>query len=313
MKAIYKQATKRILSIGIIISFLFLSYYFFDLSDLWCMFKKIWSRPDLILLIFVVYFLSFCLKAWAWKLYLHKKPRFLSCLIGILYSLFINHITPIKVGDLVRAGILSSRDKMVSVEESLHSVVVLRILDIVSLMGFTILGILVMDVPFSTPLLLILIAFVLGGGLLLLIKIKYPEFLTRHVFLMKSAFYGGNGWFIFLLTITSWVLEAVVLYGTATAVEQDISLIHSIWINSVTVSGQVFQITPGGIANYETIMTFALGMIGIAKKEAYSIAILTHSMKFIFSYIAGAMAILIFPVSLKILKSWIKTKGEVRG
>jgi uncharacterized membrane protein YbhN (UPF0104 family) len=170
-----------------------------------------------------------------------------------------------------------------------------------------------MVVPFSTPLLLILIAFVLGGGLLLLIKIKFPVFLSRHIFLMKSAFFGVNGWFIFLLTMTSWVLEAVVLYGTATAVEQDISLIHSIWINSVTVAGQVFQITPGGIANYETIMTFALGMAGIAKKEAYSIAILTHSMKFIFSYIAGAMAILIFPVSLNILKSWIKPKGELRG
>jgi glycosyltransferase AglD len=309
MKPTYKQVSKRLISIGIIIVFLFLSYYFFEFVDLWQMVKKILSRPALVPLIFIGYFLSFCLKAWAWKLYLHKRPRFLSCLLGIFYSLFINHITPIKVGDLVRAGILSSRDKIVTTEESLHSVVVLRILDMTSLLGFGILGIVLMDLPFSTPIWLILIAFVLGAGLLFFLKIYYSQFLTRHLSLLKSAFSGVNGWFIFLLTITSWVLEAVVLYGSVIAIDKNISFIQSIWINSVTVAGQVFQITPGGIANYETIMTFALGLIGITMKEGYLIAILTHSFKFIFSYIGGAFAIIVFPVSLKVLKSWMNSKG----
>lgn len=313
MNSIYKQVIKRTLSIGIFIVFMILSYYFFDLTELWTMSEKLWSRPDILILVVFVYFLSFCLKAWSWKLYLHKKPRFLSCLLGILYSLFVNHIFPIKVGDLVRAGVLSAKEKEVMIEESLHSVVVLRLLDILSLMLFAMVGIFAMDIAFTVPLWLLLTAVIGGGIMFILLKRTYPAFIARQLTLMNSAFSGANGLLIFLLTLTSWVFEAAVLFGTAIAVNKEVSFVHSIWTNSLTVAGQVFQITPGGIANYETIMTFALGMVGLSMKEGYMIAIITHSIKFVFSYIVGAIVFYIFPVSRQVLKIWIKQKGVLRG
>lgn len=312
MKGFNVKLVKRSISLGILFLFIFLSVYLFDLTNLLSMLKSFISRPDLIMYIVLLYFLSFCLKAWAWKRYLLKRPRFMSCLCGILYSLFINHISPIKAGDIVRAGILSSRDEEISLEESVHSVIILRILDIISLFTFTLLGLMMMNVKFSAPVWAIAAIFLCAGMLLILIKKKYSYFFARHFYLLKRGLSGKNGLTVFFLTVLSWGLEASVLFGTVQAINHDLSFIHAIWINSLTVAGQVFQITPGGIANYETIMTFALGIAGFSMKDGYAIAIMTHGIKFIFSYLSGAFVLYYYPVSLSKIRNWITQKGVLQ-
>ena len=73
---------------------------------------------------------------------------FLTCLLGVLYSLFVNHLLPIKAGDLVRMKIMSTRDD-ISGEDAAHSVIILRLLDMIFLIGFTIIGFLVLGVDFQ--------------------------------------------------------------------------------------------------------------------------------------------------------------------
>lgn len=303
---------KYFLSVVILLLFMLLSAYFFNLSSLWGLMIKIWNRPVLVFLIMLFYFLSFCLKAWAWKLYLNNKPRFKSCLLGILYSLLINHISPIKAGDFVRAGLLSARDDDISIENALHSVVILRSLDIMSLFLFSMIGLVILHINISIPFWLLFAGLIGGGVLLLLLKRKFSAFYKRQLEQLKSALLGINGLYIVLLTLISWVIEAAVLFGTVLAVNQELSIVAAVWVNSLTIAGQIFQITPGGIANYETIMTFALGTIGFSLKDGYAIAIMTHGIKFLFSYLAGAYAIFSFPVPLDRIRAWIKHKGVMR-
>src|SRR4051794_13536241 len=113
----------------ILIVFVFLTFHYFDGKQVWKGLLELLEHPFLLVTIWIVYFLSFCLKAWAWQLYLKGRARFSTCLLGILYSLLVNHLLPIKVGDLVRAKILSMRDDKVNDEEAFHSVFVLRVLD----------------------------------------------------------------------------------------------------------------------------------------------------------------------------------------
>ncbi len=243
---------------------------------------------------------------------MRNRPRFMSCLSGILYSLFINHISPVKAGDIVRAGILSSRDREITLEESMHSVIVLRILDMISLFVFTLMGLMMMNVNFTAPVWVIAIMFICAGLLLILIKKKYSNFFARHFYLLKRGLSGINGLAVLSLTVLSWGLEASVLFGTVQAIDHELSFLHAIWINSLTVAGQVFQITPGGIANYETIMTFALGIAGFSMKDGYAIAIMTHGIKFIFSYLTGAFVLYYYPVSLSKIRNWITQKGVLQ-
>ena len=64
---------------------------------------------------------------------------------------------------------------------------------------------------------------------------------------------------------------------------------EAVFANSVTVSGQIFQITPGGIANYESFLVFALRLFGFTIQEGYTIAIVTHAVKFFFPMLQGPL------------------------
>ncbi|MDE3839836.1 lysylphosphatidylglycerol synthetase family protein [Bacillus methanolicus] len=307
-----KNFFKNVPSILILFVFITLTYNFFDFGDLWESSKVLWKKPSIIFLILLVYLLSFVLKAFAWKIYLKGRPSFLSCLAGLFYSLFLNHILPVKVGDLARAGVLPARDQHITAEESLHSVFVLRVLDMLCLSGIALIGIFAFHIHYRIPFWALFFMLVISFIALPLLKKQFPIFINRHVAILKSALSGMNGIQVFLLTLASWILEAAVLYGTIFTLNKEISLPGAVWANSVTIAGQVFQITPGGIANYEAFMSFALGFIGFSFKEGYTIAILTHGLKFIFSYLAGFAAICIFPVPINVLKSWIRQKG-VKG
>lgn len=268
------------------------------------------GHPYLIAVFFFMYFLSFWLKAITWKQYLNGKPRISSCILGILFSLFVNHVLPIKIGDLVRMKILTDRERTVTGEESIHSVIVLRVLDMVCLVVIVFLGLITLQADFSLPLWTALIGVLVSVTVILILSIYFPLFTKRHISLLKQALSGKRGLLVISLTFLSWVLEAGILYGTAWVLIEDLSFLHAVFANSVTIVGQVFQITPGGIANYESFLILALGLLGVSFKAGYTIAVLTHAMKFLFSFAAGAVVFMIYPISWKTVTDSGKRRKE---
>jgi hypothetical protein len=312
MKVLSKKFVKNGISLIIFLIFIVLTTMFFDANHVWNAGKLLAQHPFWLLFIFGLYFLSFCLKAVAWKLYLKGKSSFFSCLLGIFYSLFINHLLPIKVGDLVRAEVLKNREKLVNREEAYHSVIVLRAMDMVCLIGITFVGLLALEIIYSISTWL-----VFGGILLILLALIisrqfFSRFLQRQFVLMKDVLLGWNGFVIMIATLISWILEAGVLYGTVHILTEKASLLELAFVNSLTIAGQVFQVTPGGIANYESFMTFALGIIGISLKVGYTIAVLNHAIKFLFSYIIGAFCYWNHPIQLDTIKSLARLRGVSR-
>ncbi len=307
---------KRFFRLGpavlVLIIFTFLTFHYFDGKQLWNGLIDLLEHPVLLVIIFLVYFLSFCLKACAWQLYLKGKVRFSTCLLGILYSLLVNHLFPIKVGDLVRAKVLSMRDNKVNDEEAFHSVFVLRFLDMLCLIGITLTGLLNLNVSFKSPVWGIVAAVIFCIIVLSVLHKYYPNFIQRQLSLFKHAFSGRNGLAIVLITFLSWVLEGGILYGTVLALQGELSVWGTVFANSITIAGQVFQVTPGGIGNYESFLVFALGLFGFPLTEGYTIAVITHFMKFVFSYMTGAVVILIYPISFKTMKGWGRVKGVRR-
>lgn len=310
MKFSFKKI-KFIFSLFIVAFFFYLTVQYFDGESIMDGITAMIQSPFTLSVIVIVYFLSFCLKALAWKVYLNGRPRLSTCLLGVLYSLVVNHLLPIKAGDLVRMKILSTRDE-ISGEESFNSVIILRLLDMVCLIGITLVGLLVLEVDFNIPTFLIMIGSILLLIILICIMKFFPVFLKRQMALLKQGISGRNGLVVFSATFVSWILEAAVLLGAVIVFNQNLSIFEAVFANSVTISGQIFQITPGGIANYESFLVFALRSFGITIQEGYTIAIVTHTVKFFFSYAAGIMAIIIYPIPFNTMLSWIRVKG-VRG
>ncbi|WP_141430819.1 lysylphosphatidylglycerol synthase transmembrane domain-containing protein [Bacillus sp. 03113] len=307
MNHIYKKLIKFGLSIFVLTGFVFLTIRYFNGKHLLDNVKELLQHPFILLFICTIYLLSFGLKGFAWKLYLNGRPRFSSCMLGIFYSLFINHILPVKAGDLVRIKILSTRDPHIKDEESIHSVIVLRILDMMCLMLLTLAGLVTLNVNYSIPIPLIGLVSLIFIIVIILVKKYFPAFLERQMTLLRNAFSGKNGVAIFSLIFLSWVLEASILYGTVFIVGQgDLSLLQAVFANSVTIAGQIFQVTPGGIANYESFLVFALRLCDIPVTDGYTISILTHALKFGFSYGIGAVVFMIYPIPLKTIKGWMR-------
>ncbi|MEH6994261.1 UPF0104 family protein, partial [Neobacillus drentensis] len=56
-------------------------------------------------------------------------------------------------------------------------------------------------------------------------------------------------------------------------------------------------------------LVFALRLFGFAIQEGYTIAIVTHAVKFLFSYTAGVMAVIIYPIPFKTVLNWSRVRG----
>ncbi|CAM3751858.1 lysylphosphatidylglycerol synthase transmembrane domain-containing protein [Mesobacillus zeae] len=304
-----KKAIKTGLSLLLISFFILVTCLYADLDILFGDIETIFKRPLTLTTILFVYFAAFCARGLAWKLYLKNTPSYMSCIAGIFYSLLLNHLLPFKAGDLARIGILKLREPGISNGQVVNSVVVLRLLDMAILSVIAAIGLVSLHMQFRFwPLLLFSIttfAFIMAGQ-------KHSKFVKRQVELMKTGLAGLSGLFVIVLTAGSWIMEAAVVYGVLTILGEHASIWEAAWVNSITVAGQIFQVTPGGIGSYEAVMIFALGLAGVPVNEAYSAAVMTHSIKFIFSFAAGAFVLAAFPVSFPTIRKWLQEGREKR-
>jgi glycosyltransferase AglD len=313
----FRKSVKPLVKVtGIILAgiFIMLSWRYFHAENFLNSSKKFFlDHPLIIIVVSVSYLSSFMLRAEAWRLYLGKKAKFISCLQGILLSLFVNHITPIKVGDAVRVGVLSWKEKDITPDISAHSVVVLRSLDMLFLMLFSMIGLVVFSKVFifhlSLAVVLILGLSSLIGGF---IVFKYcPHFVEKHILILRTNFKGWNFVYIFFLIGLSWAMEGAVLWGVTASLGDGLSIYKAIWANSITVGGQVFQITPGGISTYESVMTAALTSFGFPIKDGYMVALISHSYKFIFSYFVGILLLILSPaLNIRQIHLFLRMRGR---
>lgn len=287
--------------------FVVLSFHVLDVQSLFAQLRSLLHRPILLALLIILYGASFLLKAYAWRLYLHEKITLREGLYGLLYSLLVNHLSPLKIGDAVRIAAVTKRER-VSFAEAAQSVIVMRLLDLLVLGLFGAFGTLLLFQQVSLRVLLFVLGIALMLTIVLLLRHKAPHFLKKELGQLSSALQGGRGAAIIAFVTVSWVFEASVIFG----ISSDVSFWKAVWVNSVTIAGQVFQLTPGGVGTYETVMTFALGAVGVPMQKAYEWALLSHGFKFLFSYGTGLLVFLVYPIQLASYLRY-KKKGETNG
>ncbi|WP_341356692.1 lysylphosphatidylglycerol synthase transmembrane domain-containing protein [Rossellomorea sp. y25] len=306
MRSIYKSFT-YIIGIGI------LCYFIWFIATGWdhLQFKRLLSQlilhPVLAMSGMFIYGSSFYLKGIATKKLLGDSIKLSSAMYGLWYSLALNHLLPVKGGDVIRSYILYEREGL-SKSASAQSVIIVRLMDILSLCLLVSLGIsfVALENPLSPDVIL-----AVGGITLAIGVVSYykRQFLHHQWNVMLSLIKGRGFFYAFFLVFISWILEAALLLSVCIATNTGISTFQGIWVNSLTILGQVFQITPGGLANYETIMAFGLSQFSIPMETGMAIAVLTHGIKFAFSYSVGLYALLKHPISPTLIKNLRKRKG----
>lgn len=308
---------KQAIGVFVICLGVWMAIQYFQLQHLKQLGIWVLNQPLLLVTIFSLYFSAFVLRAYAWYEYVNRTISFRYCLSGIFYSMFFNHILPFKGGDVIRIGVATVEPNRTSkVSEIVHSVIILRLIDIGILFLFTSIGFFVwigntpVPVNGNAP----FIGGIVLAALFLLTSKRFRKIAQRQWALLSVSLRGKKGFFIIFLIFLSWILEASVVYTFIRFQPYHLTFIEAIWVNSLTVGGQFFQITPGGIASYEAFMTFGLRAFHIPFSDALSVSIMTHLFKFIFSFFVGYLAFMLVPLNRSTIKEFLQqTKSVGRG
>lgn len=305
-----KKQVVRFMAILLVICSIFLTWRWFDSKDWLRDVGLLFHQPKWLVFMFIVYLVSFLLKAAAWRIYAGPEVRFSIYFHAISYSLLVNHLLPVKVGDGVRVGLYMKHGGK-SWEDALHSVAVMRLLDMLVLTGIGGIGIVRLGLPSSW-----IWVTVLAGGTVILATAHYLPLIRKIPFAAKHSanfhlkMLSGKGLVMIGLITLSWVMEAGVIFAVVHMIGIELGTISLVWANSMTIAGQIFHITPGGIGTYESTMSGSLALLGVDGKDAYRAALVSHTFKFLFAYTLGVYSLWRMPLHWREMRTWI---GRVTG
>ena len=254
------------------------------------------------LLLFVIaYTLAFYVRSVGWRMLIISASSKMAPTVGMLFryhlaGLLVNHILPLKAGDAARVYLLHRQNDM-GWKSAIQSVAYSRLLDMASLLLIAGLALYWMElsVDIEPWLGLAVVPFVIICGWAAPKLSKGIPSLTRTLF----------AWPWILL---SWVLEGVVVWSVLQAMQVPLAFSTAAGINAVTIAGQLFHVTPGGLGTYESVMSFLLQQVGYTASLALEIALISHLLKFIYSYLAGAWSLVSLGVNREDLSYLFKRK-----
>jgi uncharacterized membrane protein YbhN (UPF0104 family) len=141
---------------------------------------------------------------------------------------------------------------------------------------------------------------------------KFP-FIAKHSAYFHLKMLSRKGVIIIGLIALSWVLETGVIFAVVHIIGIQLGTISLVWANSMTIAGQIFHITPGGIGTYESTMSGSLVLLGVDGKDAYRAALVSHTFKFLFAYTLGVYSLMRMPLHWREMKTWIRrVTGQIK-
>ena len=302
---------KWLVGLMLVLFFGFLLLKEFNISMLISLSTALIHNPFWLLIMLIGYTGSFLMRSWCWQLLVDRSISFKVYLAGIFYSLFFNHLLPFKGGEAVRMGVLAHRQSG-KWTIPVQSVVILRVIDLFWLGAFALIGAELFSVAISTKFLVGVITLLLASAFLLFLYYRNKTgagFLYKQLVTMKKLLNSPYIILIFLISCFSWIAEGIVIYSVA-GLAHHFSYSNAMWITALSVGSGVFQLAPGGLATYESVMSFSLHQVGFELDEAFSIALVTHAFKYAYSFVAGLVAFYLYPLRFQELKSFMNKKGE---
>ena len=295
-----------------------------DWSQLVDALRVLSQRPALLAALLVSYTGAFALRAVAWRQLIPAGGSVFALFTFLQASLLANHLLPFKLGEAARPLLAARRG--IPLAQAAASTGVARLLDFVALILIAAVFGLLLSLPGGRIMWLQSLAFpaalvcaATAGLLLIRVRaldgilpspLRAPLDTLRNQLSQMSRARVARA---VLLTVPSWILEAGVLLVAAQALGVEISLPAVVAVTAFTILFQVFHVTPGGIGVYEASMTGALYALGVPWQEGLALAVLTHGLKFAYSYTVAAAFTLIAVRDVLPVKGLGALRGSAEG
>ena len=314
------KIARIIIGLALTVALGWLVWWLADWAELAHAVATLGQRPELLAALLVSYTAAFALRAVAWRRLMTSAAGTFGLFTSIQAALLANHLLPFKLGEAARPLLAARRG--VPLGEAAATTAVARLLDFGCLILIAaVCGALVTSLDGRGDWLRSLaipIVVVLGAGAALTL-LRYrtfdrfvPEMLRDRLVSLRAQLArisAGRVAKAALWTLPSWILEAGVLLVAAQALGAEITVPAAIAVTAFTILFQVFHVTPGGIGVYEASMTGGLYAMGIPWEQGLALAVLTHGLKFAYSYTVAA-AFTLFAVRDAIP---LKGLGALRG
>ena len=288
-------APKAVISVLLIALVALLAAIVIDWRQLTEALDSLGRQPWLLGLLVVSYTGAFLLRAIAWRALISNSVSTYRLLVSIQAGLLVNHLAPIKLGELVRP-VLAARYGL-PIAQAATTTVVARYLDFIALLFIA--AVVGATTSLSTDGQLWLEGLALPAGVIFgcgaaLIALRHstgfnwlPTVLRTRVEILQFELKQLSARRVALAmawTLPSWALEAGVILVAAEALGVELSIPAAIAVTAFTILFQVFHVTPGGIGLYEAAMTGALYAHGVPWEQGLALSVVTHGLKFAYSY-----------------------------
>lgn len=255
-----------------------------------------------------VYYLSFVVRAVRWEVLLrnageHCRPTIL--FETLLVSFFVNCVVPAKMGDVYRAFLLRTRER-VGAMKAFGTIIAERLLDLFVLMA---LAVVALVATFRTRVPAQLLPFIAGGAALSLVGIGavalmvtgrgrrilrlFPDPVVQRYESFRAGTVGSFGRWpaVITLSVAVWGLEAGRLGFVVFALgHNDVRPSNFLLVALVAALLTTIPFTPGGIGLVEGGMAVVLTLVaGVSKPDAVSIALLDRSISYLSLVLVGAV------------------------
>jgi glycosyltransferase 2 family protein len=322
-----RALVQRSVEVGISLAFLFLALRGINTAVLWRALKSAnywWLGLSVFATLAIL-----VLKAWRWQLLFLPEYRvpYRPVLTAMCGGYLASNVLPARMGELVRVVLLVS-DQPISTARAVSTIVVERLLDILSL-----LIIMVATLPFvHLPEAMLRAAQMLGvvallGSLTLIILSFWKERLlsVAHVvfgrihLLDRPGVYAALGHLIdgfatlrtrlglllIGLSFVCWLGVIAMAWSAARAIGLEAPLTAMVLSVVVTTLGMLVPSSPGYIGVFHYLVTVALAPFGISKEIALSFAIVWHGVNYLTLSVSGVLALWLYGTSLgQVLQRW---------
>jgi uncharacterized membrane protein YbhN (UPF0104 family) len=277
--------------------------------------KQLIGSGWLLALMFAGYAAAFWLRSLAWAIQIGDRRASVKQLwlyhhVGLL----LNHLLPVKGGEVARAALLK-RFNHFSWGEALVFVTVNRLMDIAGLVSICAIALMLLAPEqvkewFQQRIMLSLLLMVFTAAVLRImwrfVRWKQLPFVARLI----TPLVNKSGWLsAYLFTLAGWMLEAVVVWSVAASLDSRLGIEQALLVHVLTIIGQVFHVTPGGVGTYEAVMSALLHQVALYPLAfALQVAILSHIFKFVYSFLLGGYAA--WRLSLSPLQLFRQAKRE---
>lgn len=279
--------------------FIYISYTYLSDSGIKDSIKLLASHWWYIVIFIFTYSLAFYLRSIGWAILMDRSKKEASTLFHFhMVGLLVNHLLPIKAGDGARIYLLN-RSFQTNWKDATRSVIYSRWLDLASLMMLSCLAAWGLGIPIlsSSEILFVLLSLMVLSWLL------WNRWGGKKHSLGKLLHAG-------LWIFPGWILEGFVLWSVVQALNLQLPFPLAAGVNAITIAGQIFHVTPGGIGTYESVMSWLLQGGGFTMKTALEIAIISHGLKFIYSYALGAWSLYTLKLKWREIFAGVRQKGR---